>query len=153
MLFTGQQAAIIIFDKITSIRGKTGYTDTGLKDGMKYAYTVQAVDDDGLFSEQSASVTAETKPLPVKTSGLKALDSGGKKILQWQANPEKDVRQYNVYKKGFLGISQKLATVHDVSWPLTDDLKGKLEMFVTALDNTGLESEASDIVEIVIEKK
>ena len=141
------------FEKITSVRGRTGHTDTGLKDGMKYSYTVQAVDDDGLYSEYSAPATAETKPLPQRPAGLKALDNGGKKILQWQANPEKDVRQYNVYKKGFLGIAQKLATVQDVSWVLTDDLKGKLEMFVTAFDNTGLESEASDIVEIVIEKK
>ncbi|MBI5234334.1 MAG: fibronectin type III domain-containing protein [Deltaproteobacteria bacterium] len=141
------------FSKVASVRGRTGHTDTGLKDGMKYSYVVQAVDEDGLFSEFSAPVTAETKPLPARPAGLKTMDGAGKKILQWQPNPEKDVRQYNVYKKGFLGMSQKIVTVQDVSWSITDDLKGKIEMFVTALDNAGLESEPSDIVEIVIEKK
>lgn len=134
------------FKHIASVKGKTDYIDSGLKDGTKYIYMIEAVDEDALISERSPSVTAMTKPLPVKPTGLRISDEGGKKILQWDANPEKDVKQYNIYKKGFLGIfPKKLAVVQSNSW-IIDEIKGKLEIFVTALDETGLESEGSDLI-------
>ncbi|MBI5893363.1 MAG: hypothetical protein HZB79_06905 [Deltaproteobacteria bacterium] len=139
------------FSKITSVRGKTNYIDTNLKDGTKYIYTIQAVDEDNLYNVQSLPVTAVTKPVPVKPKGLKVSDANVKKILQWDANPEKDIKEYNVYKKGFLGISQKMAAVTDTSWSIPDDVKGKIEIFVTAVDETGLESEGSESV--IVEKK
>lgn len=137
-------------NRIASVMKETTYTDTDLQDGITYAYAIQAVDEDGLFSDQSKPVTAETKPLPKKPAGLKVVDSGDKKVLQWDSNPEKDVRQYNLYKKGFLNTSQKIATIQAVSWTIPDDMKGKLRLFVTALDDAGLESEASDGIEIVV---
>lgn len=138
------------FEKIAFVKGKAVYVDTGLKDGTRYTYTIKAVDADNLISEQSLPVTAVTKPLPMKPAGLKVSDKDGKKMVQWDPSPEKDVKQYNVYKKGFLGISQKIATVQNNSW-IIDGIKGKLELFVTAVDETGLESEGSE--SIVIEGK
>jgi hypothetical protein len=77
----------------------------------------------------------------------------GRKLLQWNANPEKDVKQYVVYKKGFLGMSQKIAMVQENSWTIPDEMKGKIELFVKALDETGLESEGSEPMVTVLDKK
>jgi len=130
---------------IAFVKGKTDYIDTELKDGTTYIYTIEAVDEDNLISKQSPPATAVTKSIPVKPAGLKISDEGERKILHWDANPEKDIKQYNIYKKGFLGTSRKLATVQNNSWVI-DEVKGKLEIFVTALDETGLESEGSDLI-------
>lgn len=138
------------FKIIASVKGKTNYIDADLKDGAKYTYSIEAVDEDNLISERSSLVTAMTKPLPAKPSGLKISDEGGKKILHWDANPEKDIKQYNIYKKGFFGIPRKIAEVQTNSWVI-DEIKGKLEIFIKALDETGLESEGSN--PIIVESK
>jgi len=134
------------FEKIKSTK-ETSYADSGLKDGMGYAYVVQALDNDNLLSRIASHVTAKTKPLPQMPAGLKIAEKNGKKIISWDANPEKDVKQYNVYKKGFLGISQKITAVQATSWEIAE-LKGKVELFVTAHDETELESEPSDAISI-----
>lgn len=141
------------FSKIASVKGATSYADKGLKDGTKYAYFIKALDGDNLMSDPSPSVTAETKPLPAKPTGLMVAEKEGKKLLQWNLNPEKDVKQYNVYKKGFLGTSQKIAVVQENAWIIAGGIKGKTELFIKAEDETGLESESSDLVVIVLEKK
>lgn len=138
--------------RLTSVKG-SGYIDTGLKDGTGYAYSVQAIDQDGLSSEKAMSVTAITKPLPARPSGVKLFEVGGKKYLKWDMNTESDVKKYNIYKKGFLGITQKLDAVSESSWVINDDIKGNIEIFVTALDDSGLESDLSDVVKITLEKK
>lgn len=141
------------FNKIASVKGATSYVDKGLKDGTKYAYFMKTVDEDNLMSDPSPSVTADTKPLPRKPAGLMIAEKEGKKLLQWNANPEKDVKQYVVYKKGFLGMSQKIAMVQENSWTIPDEMKGKIELFVIALDETGLESEGSEPMVTVLDKK
>jgi fibronectin type 3 domain-containing protein/TolB-like protein len=139
--------------KIASVKGATSYVDKGLKDGTKYAYSLKAVDEDNLMSEPSPSITVDTKPLPQKPSGLMITEKEDRKLLQWDANPEKDVKQYAVYRKGFLGMSQKIAVVQENSWMIPSDMKGKNELFVKALDETGLESEGSDPMVLVLDKK
>ena len=105
------------------------------------------------MSDPSPSIAVDTKPLPQKPSGLSVTEKEGRKLLQWNANPEKDVREYAVYKKGFLGMSQKIAVVQENSWMIPNDMKGKTELFVKALDETGLESESSDSMLLVLDKK
>ena len=141
------------FNKIASVKGATSYVDKGLKDGTKYAYSMKTVDEDNLMSDPSPSVTADTKPLPRKPAGLMIAEKEGRKLLRWNANPEKDVKQYVVYKKGFLGMSQKIAMVQENSWTIPDEMKGKIELFVKALDETGLESESSEPMVTVLDKK
>ncbi|MBI5409794.1 MAG: hypothetical protein HZA14_10550 [Nitrospirae bacterium] len=136
-----------LLEKIAFVKGEAAYTDGGLKDGTEYTYSAEAVDEDNLSSGLSSPVSAMTKPLPMKPLGLRTTDDNGRKALHWDANPEKDIKQYNVYKKGFLGISVKLAEVQNNSW-IIDEFKGKLELFVTAVDETGLESEGSDAIVI-----
>jgi hypothetical protein len=86
----------------------------------------------------------KTKPLPAKVAGFNAVDTVNR-MVAWKPNQEKDVRSYNIYKKGFLGAQQKLATVQGTQWKV-DETKGSLELYVTALDDSGLESEPSDTV-------
>ena len=88
-------------------------------------------------------IFAKTKPLPQKVAGLKMTESDGKKAISWNASPETDVREYNVYRKNFLGIWQKITSVTSNSWAL-EGLKGKNELGITARDENGLESELSD---------
>ncbi|TAN44627.1 MAG: hypothetical protein EPN22_06000 [Nitrospirae bacterium] len=138
------------YDKVKTVREGISYSDTDLKDGMEYSYKIQAVDKDGLVSEMSEAVSAKTKPLPNKPAGLKLSEKDGKKALSWDANAEKDIKGYNVYKKGFLGGGQNLASVQGTLWVI-DELKDRTEFFITAVDETGLESERSEVV--VVEKK
>ncbi|MBI5195790.1 MAG: fibronectin type III domain-containing protein [Nitrospirae bacterium] len=132
------------FKNIASVN-ESNYVNAGLKDGAKYTYVIEAVDADSLISERTIPVPAMTKPVPAKPAGLKVSVEDGKKILRWDANTEKDIKQYNIYKKGFLGISRKLAEVRDTSWSI-EETKGKQELFITVFDETGLESENSESV-------
>ena len=132
------------FDRIKSTK-EISYTDSRLRDGAEYIYVIQAVDNDNLFSPMSSPVSAKTKPLPQRPAGLKITEQDGKKRISWDANPEKDIKKYHVYKKGFLGISQKVGSVQDTYWE-AGEMKGKAELFVTALDETDLESEASETI-------
>ncbi|MBI4689722.1 MAG: hypothetical protein HY754_05605 [Nitrospirae bacterium] len=140
------------FEKIKTIEKVITYIDADLKDGREYVYAVRAIDSDNLASDLSPYVSAATKPLPQRPQGLKITEQDGKKVVSWEVNPEKDIRHYNVYKKGFLGVSVKLATVLGNSW-IINEVKGKVELFVTAVDETELESEGSEVTIVEIIKK
>ncbi len=120
------------------------YRDSDLKDGSSYTYKVRAIDRDGLISAFSSPSVIKTKPLPAKVAGFSAVDVANR-VVVWKPSPEKDVHSYNIYKKGFLGTSQKAATVQATRWQV-DEPKGNVELYVTALDDSGLESEPSDTV-------
>ncbi len=116
--------------------------DSDLKDGAEYSYKIRAVDKDGLVSGFSNSVVIRTKHLPAMVSGFSVVDPV-KRTVAWQPNKEKDVHNYNIYKKGFMDGRQKLATVQDTRWQVSEQQDG-LEIFVTAIDDSGLESEPSE---------
>ena len=121
------------------------YVDSGLNNGEHYSYQVQAIDLDGLESLPSQTVTARTRPLPPKVTGLRLSDPAGR-VISWQADTGQGSRTYNIYKSVFLGNSQKLATVTTTDWKCTES--GKLELFVTVVDETGLESVPSEPIRI-----
>ena len=118
--------------------------ESDLKDGTEYSYKIRAVDKDGLVSALSNSVVIRTKHLPAMVTGLSVTDPI-KRAVVWQPNKEKDVHNYNIYKKGFMDGRQKLATVQDTKWQAVEQQDG-LELFVTAIDDSGLESEPSDVI-------
>lgn len=136
------------FAKIKSLK-ENSFTDAGLKDGTEYVYALQAVDQDNLASALSASVAARTKPVPPRPNGLKMIEKDGKKGASWEPSPGGDIKHYNIYKKAFLG-AQKIASTPANEWSL-GEAKGRWELFVTAEDAAGLESEGSDV--LVIELK
>lgn len=123
---------------------ETSYVDTELKDSATHRYRMQAIDKDGLQGPFSAVVVATTKPLPKAVEGLVLKDKAAR-LLVWQKVGQADVKRYNLYKKSFFG-SQKVATVEANEWRVSEP--GKLELYVTAEDGDGLESEPSAVVTV-----
>ncbi|MFH1026679.1 MAG: hypothetical protein V1791_01620, partial [Pseudomonadota bacterium] len=126
------------------ITADTVFEDLELADGAEVSYKVRAFDRDGLVSGYSDAVSARTKPLPARVAGLRIADQASRS-LEWQANREVDVLGYVIYKKGFLGVAQKQATVSATSWKPAET-REKAEYYVTALDAAGLESPPSESV-------
>lgn len=116
--------------------------DTELKDGATYQYRVQVLDRDGLVSQLSAPVKATTKALPPAVNSLQLKDKSAR-LVSWQKSAQADIKRYHIYKKGFLG-GQKLTSVEGTEWRISEP--GKLELYLTAEDNDGLESEPSGLL-------
>lgn len=123
---------------------ETAFVDAGLNNGQSYTYRLQAVDKDNLESLISETVTATTRPLPKAVEGVTLKDRATRQI-SWAKSSQSDVKRYNIYKKSFFG-GQKLATVETNAWKTAEP--GKLELYVTAEDADGLESEPSAVVSV-----
>lgn len=121
---------------------ETALVDTELKNGASYQYRVQALDRDGLASGLSAAVKAVTKALPPSVGGLQLKDKAAR-IVSWQKSLQVDVKRYHIYKKGFMG-GQKLTSVEGTEWRISEP--GRLELYLTAEDGDGLESEPSAVL-------
>ena len=128
---------------------ENSFIDSSLHDGTGYVYAVRSVDGDEIESPLSFPATGTTKPQPAAPKGAVLTEQGGKTVFGWQPSVEKDVVRYNVYKKNFVGMFLKEATVEKNLFPL-GDLKGMLELRVTAEDADGLESEKSEMVRIEV---
>jgi len=120
----------------------TGYVETGLGDGVLANYGVTAVDRDGLESLLSQPAEATTERAPSRILGARLELRNGQSGIAWDRNPESDIRYY-VYRKSFLG-RQKLGETIETRYFY--DAKDKNELFVTAVNTDGLESEPSETV-------
>ncbi|MBI5638672.1 MAG: fibronectin type III domain-containing protein [Nitrospinae bacterium] len=137
-------------------RDVAAYTDKGgvfgaLKDNAAYQYRIASYNVADVPSAQSEPVTGVTKPLPAKPAGLDGTSGEVKRTsLKWNANAEKDIKEYLVYRsmnadKGFSPAGSAKETSFTA---------GKLEdgatyyFRVTAKDTDGLESEPSDTVNV-----
>lgn len=68
-----------------------------LRDGTRYRYRIRAVNTAEALSPWSAEAAAETKPAPAAPAGLQtSTEIAGKVTLEWQPNPEADIRSYVV---------------------------------------------------------
>jgi uncharacterized protein len=122
---------------------KTQFVDKGLKDGSLYRYKIQAKDKDGLLSDYSDVISANTKPRPKQPEGLKGSYAAGKAELSWSPNRESDISHYVVYEKVFMG-TEKISEAKSTNFSDGSIVKGKNKVYVvTAVDNAGLESEIS----------
>lgn len=131
------------FRKLSQVSGLV-FADSELKDGASYSYRVQAVDSDGLEGLFSETFSATTKLLPKPVNGL-VLKDRATRLIGWQNSAEPDVKRYHVNKKGFFG-GQRIATVDGNEWRVNEP--GKLELYLTAEDSDGLESEPSALLSI-----
>jgi fibronectin type 3 domain-containing protein len=122
-------------------------TDAGLLDGTVYHFKLKAVDAERLESDWTNEITVQTKPLPAAPVGLKARVEGGKAILTWDPNSEKDVVGYKVFRK-----SDYLSTVKSTTFEAPIREESKMEFAVTAVDSAGLESTPST-VEVELKKE
>lgn len=127
------------------------FTDTDLKDNVRYSYAVKAVDADGLEGELSSIVSAVTKQLPGAPVGLKGQAGQGRVSLKWEPNKETDIKGYNVYRKGWLK-STLLTSSKESSCEIKFEEKTKsVKLYVTAIDKDELESEPSETIEILMQ--
>jgi fibronectin type 3 domain-containing protein/tetratricopeptide (TPR) repeat protein len=127
------------------------FTDTNLKDNTNYFYAVKAVDIDGLESDLSNTVSGITKSLPKPPTGLEGQASQGKLYLKWKPNEERDIKGYNVYKKGWFK-NTLLTTSDQNSCEIKMEEKMKsINLYVTAIDKDGLESELSEEINIIFQ--
>lgn len=125
----------------------TATVHSGLDDGEARIYRVKAIDRDTLESAWSEEVPAHARPLPPPPTGLAfKWTAEGTKIV-WEPSRE-GVREYHVYRKVFFS-SERIMTVKEPAALLLPALVGrKLSIAVTAVDEQGLESEPSVVLEI-----
>ncbi len=123
-------------------------TDTNLMDSKQYSYAVRAVDADGLQSELSDIVSATTKPLPRQPAGIQGKAYQGRILLEWNPNEETDIKGYNIYRKGWLkGALVTFTDKRSIEIPWEEKTKS-ITLYVTAVDQDGLESAPSEEVKI-----
>ena len=123
---------------------KRSYRDAEepLKDATAYSYVIAAVNAGGAISPLSTRANATTKALPKQVVGVQLKDKVIR-LVSWQKSAEADIRRYHIYKKGLMGW-QRLIAVESPEWRNTDS--GRLELYVTAEDVDGLESEPSAVL-------
>jgi hypothetical protein len=97
----GDYARISAIEKTGAPEATVTFADRkDLEDGRRYYYRVTAYDDSGRQTEPSAAVSAGTKPRPVRPAGLRGESLKVKSApLSWQANPEKDIVAYHVFRQ------------------------------------------------------
>lgn len=120
-----------------------------LKDGRAYEFRIKAIDEDRLESAWSDPVMATTKPPPDAPANLRAdmVASGAKKV-RWDPPPQSDIKHYRVFEKKFL-FKKELMTVNEPACELTAEQIGKkIKIMVSAVDETALESETSETLEV-----
>jgi fibronectin type 3 domain-containing protein len=125
------------------------FTDTNLKDSSKYSYAVKAVDVDGLESDMSNTVSAVTKSLPKRPIMFEGQASQGKIYLKWKPNEEKDIKGYNIYRKGW--FKDTLLTTSDrnsCEIKMEEGIKS-IKLYITAVDKDGLESVPSEEINVI----
>lgn len=127
---------------------ETIFTETDLKNNTRYTYAVKAVDSDGLEGDMSNQASAVTKPLPQPPKALKGELRDDKAALKWEPNKEKDIKGYNVYKKGWLSSSLLTMCKETACVVKLEEKTKSIKLFITAVDSDNLESEASETLEL-----
>ena len=123
----------------------TTFRDTGLASQTTYTYEVSAVDTSGNEGQLSASASATTWDItaPSQVTGLTVGTVTDTQIsLSWNANPEPDVANYNIYRNGVL-----IATVATTSFTDTGLSPSTTYTYeVSAVDTSGNEGQLSSPV-------
>lgn len=126
-----------------------------LEDGKTYYYMLTAYNKVDAQSKQ-AMAEATTKPRPQKPSGLKGAALKVKTApLTWQANPEKDISSYLIFRAG--DGSENFSPVGQAAgFSYTDaNLKDgtTYRYLIQAKDNDGLLSDFSDYIAVTTKPK
>lgn len=122
----------------------------GLADNTTYEYRIKALDKERLESEWSANAQGTTKALPAAPAGLKIAWEGDQAVVSWQAPEGAGIQQYRLWKKGLLGMnSARIGETDGLTFTLDGVGAGsRMAIQVTAVDNDGLESERSEVLDI-----
>ena len=122
----------------------TGYTDSGLTNGVTYGFELLAVDVAGMRSPAAAVTAAprDTEP-PAPPTGLMAVPGDQRVALSWTPNAEDDVADYLVHRDG-----AQIAVVPGpgISWVDTGLVNGvEHEYRLAARDESGNASLLSSV--------
>ena len=150
----GDYTRISQLGKPDAVETKVQFADRkDLEDDRRYYYRVTAYDDTDQQTAPSTSVSAATKPRPVKPVGLQGESLKVKSVpLSWQANPEKDIVAYHIHRKD--GASERYSAVAKVPGGDVRYLDGGLkdgESFsykIQAEDNDGIRSDFSEEIRV-----
>jgi fibronectin type 3 domain-containing protein len=131
----------------------SGHVDTGLVNGVEYAYRVTAVDTSGNESAPaSVAVTPAVPPpdttAPTVPSGLVAVPGDATVTLDWADNVEADLAGYRVYRRDADGSWPSSPLASQVASTYTDGaLVNGVEYAyrVTAVDTSGNESAPASV--------
>ena len=146
------------FTELKKIRGKEkhAYEDKGapnkrLEDGTLYCYRIRSYNKVDVLSPETETVCARTKRTPQVPQGLKTTSGQPREVsIKWDANPEKDIKEYVVYRSDRL--TEGYNRIEDVPGDQTAFVDDKLadgETYhyqVVAIDADGLKSGSSETV-------
>ncbi len=145
-------SAYSTYSNISGLIVNTAYTDSTAGNGTNYFYKLQAVDtisqtNSGYSEIVSAEPSTNVKPEAPENLHLIFVKSGTLKI-KWQANEETNISYYNVYYKKETGVvSSPVSTLNYSNYEITGLDNGyKYTVYVTAVNNKNLESDASDSI-------
>jgi len=133
--------------KIRTVDGRleAEFIDLDLDDNVIYNYRVIAKTFDGIKSNPSEIVKAQTKPLPEGILGLNVSNDLPRKIaLNWQASESSDVIKYNIYRSTSAeNFFDKIKSVDAQTLNFEDFINedGKVYFYkISSIDKDGLES-------------
>ena len=118
-------------------------SDTGLDDGEERIYRVKAIDTDTHESAWSEEVHGTARPIPDPPRALQAERTDGGVAVSFDP-PRAGMSAFKVYRKKFIG-EELLATVEEPRAVIAAPPPGdSFDVFVTAIDECGLESKPSE---------
>ena len=134
-------------------RFETAYVDPGLGALRVFYYWVAAVNAAGGEGEATPPARAVTKPEPLPPAGLSVrYQRLGANTLEWEPNVERDIAGYRLLRRrGEDDAEEEVATLGAEQIQAEDSLVGAGERVfyrATAFDADGLESAASDWIEV-----
>lgn len=125
------------------------FMETPLRPDMTRYYRVRAIDVDGLDSAWSEGAHGTTKPAPDAPQQLEWSWQDNDVIVTWEPPPQPDISHYRLWQKRFLLGRKELAVVDEPRALLSADTVGRrLELRITAIDQDGLESAASESINV-----
>lgn len=135
------------------------FTDNGLQNGKIYRYEVRAVRVGGGVRREGEGATVSATPVDKSPPGppreLAAAKKDGAVTLSWLPSADADVLGYNIYRTDN-GDTVKLNVLPVNETFYSDTKPGNkryVSYYVTAVDNSGNESEASREAVIILKEK
>ncbi len=140
------------FRKLAVVHAGSGLVpvaeETGLEPAAVKYYRIKALDKEGLESDWGPVVEGRAKPLPDAPAGLQAQPDGNIIRITWQPPPQRDVTQYKVWSKKFLGWDLVATTDQPEYRVGLTELAKAMTLAVTAVDRDKQESAKSETIKV-----
>ncbi len=129
-----------------------GSWDLPLASDTTYWYRLRSVNVVDVQSPDSSTVSATTKAAPAPVTGVQATSGLFRRIeLNWQPNPEPDIRAYEIYRGGVeSNINTRVSSVGPEVTTYTDTSLGDSRTYwyqIRAIDQDGLPGQRSKTIQ------